>query len=291
MNELSFNQKKWSRILYYFWCYTLLVILWGAWVRISHSGNGCGDHWPLCEGSLIPTDGNHKTWTEYFHRLMSGSYGLIVIYFFFRFRQFKLGTNFQKANWALLILMILEALLGALLVKGQLVTENDSVLRLVAMSFHQLNSFLLTGVTYLLFAFVSSADPRKNLSISRGALMAFLALPITGAIAALSSTLFPTISVWQGIVDDFSHDQHLFIRLRVLHPIFAIIIASGFIYYLNVKNQTRLALEFLVAIAIGVITLLTLSPVYLKLTHLLIAHYLWSRLIQMFVSLPDSSNR
>lgn len=291
MNTLSFDQKKWSRILFYFWCYTILVILWGAWVRISHSGNGCGDHWPLCEGAFIPTDGNHKTWTEYFHRLMSGSYGLIVIYLFFRFRKFNLGSSFRKANLALLILMIIEALIGALLVKGQLVTENDSVLRLIVMSFHQLNSFLLTGVTYLLYSLVSHTDPNKTLNLPKPVLFAFLVLPVTGAIAALSSTLFPTISVWQGIIDDFSHDQHLFIRLRVLHPVLALIIATGFIYFLYAKNQTRLALEFLVAIGVGVITLLTLSPVYLKLTHLLIAHYLWSRLIQIFVSLPDSSKR
>lgn len=289
MTETSFNQKKWARILFYFWWYTLLVILWGAWVRISHSGNGCGDHWPLCDGAFIPTGGTHKTWTEYFHRLMSGSYGLIVIYFFFRFRKINLGPAFQNANWGLLILMILEALIGALLVKGQLVTENDSVMRLLVMSFHQLNSFLLTGVTYLMHLIVSGQTFTKHLK--KTMLVVFLILPVTGAIASLSSTLFPTISVWQGILDDLSHDQHLFIRLRILHPLLAVLVASGLVYFLYLKNQTRIAFEFLVALVIGVVTLLTLSPVYLKLTHLLIAHYLWARLIQMFVSFPDSSKR
>lgn len=291
MTNKNFDQKKWSRILFYFWCYTLLVILWGAWVRISHSGNGCGDHWPLCDGAFIPTDGDHKTWTEYSHRLMSGAYGLIVIYFFYRFRKINLGSTFQKANWGLLILMILEALLGAVLVKGQLVTENDSILRLVVMSFHQLNSFLLTGVTFLLYVLMASAHTPLLSKKRKFLLLGFLILPVTGAIASLSSTLFPTISVWQGILDDLSHDQHLFIRLRVLHPLLAILIASGFVYFLHAKNQTRLAVEFLIAIVVGVVTVLTLSPVYLKLAHLLIAHYLWSRLIQMFVSLPDSKSR
>lgn len=291
MIQKNFDQKKWSRILFYFWCYTLLVILWGAWVRISHSGNGCGDHWPLCEGSFIPTDGSKKTWIEYSHRLMSGSYGLIVVYLFLKFRKVNLSTDFKKANFALLILMILEALIGALLVKGQLVTENDSILRLVVMSFHQLNSFLLTGVTYLLYSLVSKPIQSEKLIFSKPVLMAFLILPITGAIAALSSTLFPTISVFQGIIDDFSHDQHLFIRLRILHPVLALTIALGFSYILYAKGQARLAFEFLVAVAVGVVTLLTLSPTYLKLSHLLIAHYLWSRLIQIFVNLPDSNNR
>lgn len=291
MTDPTFDSKKWSRILFIFWWYTILVILWGAWVRISHSGNGCGDHWPLCGGDFIPTGGNHKTWTEYFHRLMSGTYGLFVLYFFFRFRKFKLGPSFQKANWGMLILMITEALLGALLVKGNLVTENDSFLRLIAMSLHQLNSFLLTGVSFLLYLLATSVDSISTQNKQRRLLILFLLLPMTGAIAALSSTLFPTISVWQGIVDDFTHNEHLFIRLRVLHPVLAITIASGFAYWLMAKNQTRLAFEFFVAMAIGLVTLLTLSPVYLKLVHLAMAHYLWSRLIQLFVSLPDSSKR
>ncbi len=292
MNELENNLelKKWSKILFYFWCYTLLVILWGAWVRISHSGNGCGNHWPLCDGTFLPSGAGHKTWIEYVHRLMSGSYGLIVIYFFFKLRTFKLGSFFRKLNLALLILMITEAAIGALLVKGQLVTENDSVIRLVVMSFHQLNSFLLTGVTYLIYLLVS--EPRRTLNPHKKlTLVLFLLLPITGAIASLSTTLFPSVSVWQGIIDDFTHEQHLFIRLRALHPVLASVIALGFAYGLHLKNNTRLALEFLGAMAIGVLTLLTLSPVYLKLIHLLIAHFLWSRLLQMFVSLPDSSKR
>lgn len=291
MTDFSFHQKKWSRLLFLFWCYTMLAILWGAWVRISHSGNGCGDHWPLCEGQFIPTMGSQKTWTEYFHRLMTGAYGLIVFYFFFKFRKFNLGSRFQKANWGLLILTIIESLLGALLVKGQLVTENDSILRLFVMSLHQLNSFLLTGVSFLLYLFISEPKSAENRPLKKTALILFLLLPMTGAIASLSATLFPSISVWQGIVDDFSHEQHLFIRLRVLHPALAILIASVFVYGLYLKNQTRLAFEFLGAIAIGVLTLLTLSPVYLKLVHLFIAHFLWSRLIQLLVSLPDSSKR
>lgn len=282
--------ERWQKVLFYFWAYTLIVILWGAWVRISHSGNGCGNHWPLCEGAFIPTGGNQKTWTEYAHRLMSGSYGVFVIYLFFKLRTFNLGNSFKKLNLSLLILMISEALIGALLVKGQLVTENDSILRLIVMSFHQLNSFLLTGVTFLIYLFIkakNSAVEQKNMPL----LFLFLILPITGAVASLSTTLFPSISLWQGILEDFSGGTHLFVRLRILHPVLALIIASGLAYFLYLKNHSRLALEFLIAIAVGILTLLTLSPGYLKLTHLFIAHFLWSRLIQIFVSFPDSRSR
>ena len=290
MTESKTALQKWSRLLFYFWCYTLLVILWGAWVRISHSGNGCGNHWPLCEGTFIPTGAGHKTWIEYAHRLMSGSYGFLVVFIFWKLKDFKLGPFFKSLNVALLVLMITEGAIGALLVKGQLVTENDSLARLVVMSFHQLNSFLLTGVTYLLYVMTAHPEGKLN-SEKKYTLILFLLLPITGAIAALSTTLFPAVSVWQGIVEDFTHNQHLFIRLRILHPILGIVIALGFAYWLHHKKHTRLGLEFLAAVAIGIFTLLTLSPVYLKLIHLLIAHFLWSRVLQLFVSFPDSSKR
>lgn len=288
MTEIQ--RQKITRFLFYFWIYTLIVILWGAWVRISHSGNGCGNHWPLCEGSFIPNAANSKTWVEYAHRLMSGTYGLLVVFLFIYLRKLNLGKTFEIARKALLFLMISEALIGALLVKGQLVTANDSVTRLVVMSFHQLNSFLLTGVTYLIYLMVK-AEKSESLSIkNRKVIIFFLLLPLTGAAASLSTTLFPTTSLWQGISDDFSLGNHLFIRLRILHPVFALLIAFSITYALYLKNQMRLAAEFLFAIFIGIITLLTLSPLSLKLAHLLIAHLLWARLLQ-FVSFPDSSKR
>ena len=145
----AFNLKLFSKILFYFWLYTLAVILWGAWVRISHSGDGCGTHWPLCGTELIPDFLQKKTWIEYTHRLMTGFYGLIVIFIFFKIKKSTVDIFVKKISWWLLGLMITEALLGALLVKGELVTTNDSISRLVVMIFHQLNSFLLTGTTFL----------------------------------------------------------------------------------------------------------------------------------------------
>ena len=294
----DFSFKKYTRLLFYLWVYTLLVILWGAWVRISHSGDGCGDHWPLCAGQVVPDFIQKKTWIEYAHRLMSGLYGLSVIFIFIKIRISKVNSMTKKLSWFLLFFMISEALLGALLVKGQLVTTNDSVSRLVVMTFHQLNSFLLTGVTFLFYlsvrAEISSEKNTTSVPLvikSYMPLVLFLLLAISGAVASLSTTLFPSISLLQGIMQDFSSESHLFVRLRIIHPALALSIASGFVYWLYQHNHTRAALEFFIAIFIGIITILTLSPVYLKLGHLLIAHLLWARLIYLFVNSPDSSKR
>lgn len=286
----TLNTQKFARIIASLWAYTLLVILWGAWVRISHSGDGCGDHWPLCDGQLIPDFAQKKTWIEYAHRLMSGSYGLIVLYIFYKVRTSVVSPMTRKLTTLLLLFMISEALLGAVLVKGQLVTTDDSVTRLFVMSFHQLNSFLLTGVTFFLFLSMK-AEPQIISLKSYKPFLFFILLAVSGAMASLSTTLFPSISLFAGVLQDFSAHSHLFVRLRILHPLLALIIASSFVLWLFRNNYMRPALEFFVAIFIGVMTILTLSPVYLKLAHLLIAHLLWARLFYLFVSSPDSSNR
>lgn len=277
--------KNWTKYLYLFWIYTLLVILWGAWVRISHSGDGCGDHWPLCGGEFIPNFELQKTWVEYSHRLMSGVYGLIVISFFFRFRKAAYSKTTRSLSLALFVLMIIEAGLGALLVKGALVTENDSIQRLVVMSLHQLNSFILTGVTYL---FAISLRDQFELKWNKFFTL-FLVVAVSGAIASLSTTLFPSISVWQGILSDFNSDSHLFIKLRILHPILALTLMGSFGYWLFDKGYGRMAFEIFLALGVGVLTLLTLSPVWLKLTHLLIAHLIWARLLLWTLKMTDSS--
>lgn len=275
------NNKKLTKWLYLFWIYTLLVIAWGAWVRISHSGNGCGDHWPLCQGDLIPDLQNKKTLVEYSHRLMSGAYGIIVFWIFFYFRKYSANLQQKKISVYLLIFMIIEALLGALLVKQNLVTVNDSIFRLVAMSLHQLNSFLLTGVTYLLYL---STKQSLNIRVTK-LNVGFLILSVSGAIASLAATLFPSTSIWEGIIQDFSHDSHLFVRLRVIHPVMAVVLVSGVIYWLqtrvkNSKETSRLVLSLFIAMLVGIITLMTLSPTWLKITHLMLAHFIWAAILK-----------
>ena len=64
-----------SRFARYGWgvlAFNLLVILWGAYVRASGSGAGCGAHWPLCNGEVIPRAPSVATLIEYSHRLTSG---------------------------------------------------------------------------------------------------------------------------------------------------------------------------------------------------------------------------
>ena len=277
----NFNSKKISRGLYLFWIYTLVVIAWGAWVRISHSGNGCGEHWPLCNGDVLPNLQDKKTLVEFSHRIMSGLYGLIVIGLFVAFRKSAAHPQQKKISAYLFVFMIIEALVGALLVKQNLVTVNDSVFRLVVMSLHQLNSFLLTGVTYLFYLSTQQVLNVRFTKLNLG----FLILAVSGAVASLAATLFPSTSLWEGILKDFSSDSHLFVRLRVIHPFLAVGLISGVIYWLQTRAKSsvetsRLVINLFVAMLVGIITLVTLSPVWLKISHLLVAHFVWAAILK-----------
>jgi cytochrome c oxidase assembly protein subunit 15 len=57
---------------------TYLLIILGAIVRITGSGMGCGDHWPLCNGRLLPAL-DVPTLIEYAHRLVAGAVSVLVM--------------------------------------------------------------------------------------------------------------------------------------------------------------------------------------------------------------------
>ena len=57
---------------------TYLLIIFGAIVRITGSGLGCGEHWPLCNGSLLPPL-DLPTMIEYGHRLIAAALSVLVV--------------------------------------------------------------------------------------------------------------------------------------------------------------------------------------------------------------------
>ncbi|MGE0633652.1 MAG: COX15/CtaA family protein [Pseudobdellovibrionaceae bacterium] len=276
--------------------YTFLIILWGAWVRISGSGDGCGDHWPLCQGQILPEFEQYKTLIEFAHRLKSGLYGLLIIGMYFWARKlFQKGHTGRAVALASLIFTITEGLLGAALVKFSLVGTNDSLVRAFSMSLHMINSLLLTGSLTLTWLFARTDSmhwrpEKENLRKWAGLLiLLILIIATTGAFASLAVTLFPSESLEGGIIADFSADSHPLIRLRILHPILALVIGSSLglviAYSLSsveavVKKRAQILLGLLVTeILFGLTTLFSLAPVWMKLVHLQLAHLVWMSLL------------
>jgi cytochrome c oxidase assembly protein subunit 15 len=297
------DSKKFSRFAFALLVYTLIVILWGAWVRISHSGDGCGSSWPLCNGQVIPQVPHAKTWVEFSHRITSGLFGLFVIALVWWGIKISSRTDpVRKALYASLFFMITEALLGAKLVLSGLVGKDDSVYRLSVMSLHQLNSLLLTGSVAMIvllsigtFERRSSSESISDRSTSARWLLfllfSFIAIAITGGFAALSTTLFPSSSLLAGITQDFQENAHYLLRLRVSHPILGSLVGGSLALYFWLKSQQQqeaslqrasqqVALCLAAGVVFGFLTLLSLAPIWMKIVHLLLAHLMWIVLLR-----------
>ncbi|MFN8789838.1 MAG: COX15/CtaA family protein [Bdellovibrionales bacterium] len=297
-----FSKWIWALVIY-----TVFVIIWGAWVRISHSGDGCGQHWPLCEGAFIPQQAAGKTWIEYLHRLTSGLYGIFVAALMIQaLRLFPRGSTQRVAAILTFILMIIEAALGAALVLKGLVGENATLYRLFVMTFHQINSLLLVGST-VVWAHLT-AGPVFPWTELKGQLRAFsplalfVLIPATGAWAALANTLFPSLNLTEGLQKDFAPDSPWILRLRVAHPLLALSLGVILaLHFYRIALQTsdsavrqaalRVSAVFAGALIFGILTLVSLSPVWMKLVHLTWAQVLWISLVSYAITSLLSTRR
>lgn len=306
--------KTFKSFNFYLILYTILVIVWGAWVRISHSGDGCGASWPLCHDEFIPvaaTEG--KTWVEYLHRVTSGIYGIIIfVQFFWGRKLFAKAHPVQFWLWMSLIFTITEALLGAKLVLFELVGDNQSIFRVIAMTLHLVNSMILTAAIASVWyfsehSFVKTPMKFKLVNISQRVLILsfvvpFLVVGATGAWAALASTLYPSESFIASLMKELAPDSHFLMSLRTFHPVFGTILGAGLILLLIVlksektsaqieKYQKQLRFLILAQIFVGYLTLFLVSPIKLKFIHLILAHGSWIVLILWLHSLRYQAPR
>ena len=122
----------------------VVVILWGAFVRATGSGAGCGSHWPLCNGEVVPPSPAFATRVEWIHRATSGLAGLLglaVLALAWRARR-RTSAALGAAMVAFAFLFV-EAWIGMLLVRLELVGTNASPLRGWVMAGHLVNTLLL----------------------------------------------------------------------------------------------------------------------------------------------------
>ena len=290
-----------SRFATFAWfvvAYNLCVILWGAYVRASVSGNGCGSHWPLCNGQFVPATGQLKTLVEFTHRLTSGlSVVLLVVLVVWAIRAYPRGHRVRRTAALAVVFILMEALIGAGLVLFELVAENRSVARALFMSVHLLNTFVLLAVMALAAWWASGAPPvslRRQGTVPHLfalGLAGTLLLAVSGAVAALGDTLFPARTLAEGFRQDLSPTAHFLLRLRVIHPALALAVGSYVVltasYVSNflrpcarVRHLTAVLVTlFLLQLGAGLLNVYLLAPVWLQLAHLLLADLLWLALV------------
>jgi heme A synthase len=282
--------------------YNLLVVIWGAYVRASSSGAGCGSHWPLCNGEVIPRAPQIETIIELTHRLTSGlALIMVFVLLIWAFRKFEKSSCVRKGAVLSVVFMILEALLGAGLVLFEHVAQNRSNLRAVSMSLHLINTFLLLATIALTAWWASGGKPigLKKQGFLFPAIMislfGMILLGVSGAIAALGDTLFPATSLTEGIMQDFSSTSHILLRLRIIHPFLAPIVALCLVAIAMYANFSRsnawvkrwsftLVGLIIFQLIIGLINLFLLAPIPLQLIHLLFADLTWLAFILLSAS-------
>jgi len=277
--------------------YDLAVVAWGAYVRATGSGAGCGRHWPLCNGELVPQSPRTQTLVELSHRVSSGvALVLAAALLVWALLAFPRGHLVRKSAAVGMGLMIMEAGIGAALVLFELVAHDASMKRALSVSMHLGNTFLLLAATALT-AWWASGGATPTLR-GQKAVMPLLAVPVlamffvgaSGAVTALGDTLFPPSSLAAGLAQDLAPGAHAFIRLRALHPLLAsltagvIVIASGLVRAVRpakpVLVLSRVAAVLAIAqVGAGLLDVATLAPVWLQLVHLVMADAVWIALV------------
>jgi heme A synthase len=288
--SLKFRKYAWLVLVY-----TLLVILWGAYVRATGSGAGCGGHWPLCNGQVVPRSPAAETVIEYTHRLMSGLSLILVGGLVFQaFRAFPRGHRARLFAALSGLVLVVEALLGAGLIWLGFVADNASTGRAFYMSAHLTNTLLLLGVIALAAWSAREAVPplkfRGKPKLLLAAAPVALTVYVTGALAALGDTLYPAASVAAGIRQEMADSAGVLLRLRMLHPAVALVVGAFLLMTALTALKARptpqvrrhamgvMGMVFVQLIA-GAVNIALLAPVWMQIVHLLLADLLWIAMV------------
>ncbi|MGD9762188.1 MAG: COX15/CtaA family protein [Candidatus Binatia bacterium] len=282
--------------------FTLLVILWGAFVRATGSGAGCGNHWPLCNGEVVPRAPALQTLIELGHRTTSGLALLLIAGLVVgAWRGYPRGHPVRWGAALSAVLIVSEALIGAGLVLLEHVAEDTSVARGYWVAGHLVNTFLLVAALSVTAWWASGGGaPRiRGRAPLAGALLAVsagvLLLGVSGAITALGDTLFPTATLAEGKAMTFSETAHVFVRLRVWHPALAVAIGLAVLLVAGYATRQRplpavrrcataLAALWAVQLVLGAANVYLLAPISLQLAHLLVSDLIWIALVLLSAS-------
>lgn len=281
----------WSALL----VYTLFVILFGAIVRITGSGDGCGQHWPTCHGDALHLSASRETWIEQTHRLTSGLNLVFLLVVVWRsFRGTVPRAPLRRAALWTLGFMIVEALVGAALVLLRLVGNNDSVGRAIIMAIHLVNtSLLLWAMLYARFLAETPGgrasscvrwEPRARRLLGLGASLLLVTMAF-GAVTALGDTLYPVSPTEKGLAvaeQSLSASAHFLLRMRALHP-FVATATVVFVLWVTpslggpeaARARVATLAIALVSVGVGLINIWLSAPGYLQVIHLALANLFW----------------
>ena len=291
--SLALRRFAWAVVAYF-----IAVILWGTVVRATGSGAGCGDHWPLCNGTVVQHSPRADTMIEFAHRITSGlSFFAAVSLAIWTFAATPRRHLARATSIAAVVFTLIEAILGALLVKLGLTAQSTSPLRAPYLALHLTNTLLMLGALALTAHLLGRAQGCLKGTVrfvapirAAAGLLIVLIVGVTGSLAALGDTLFPASSLGSALAQDFSSTSGWLVRWRWTHPSIAFL-ASIFLIWLLVRASQRnawwdnrgLSALILMLLAaqylLGLLDVVLLAPVWMQVLHLLGADVLWAALI------------
>ncbi|MGI4853168.1 MAG: COX15/CtaA family protein [Janthinobacterium lividum] len=290
----------WATLVFF-----VIVVLEGAVVRATSSGGGCGNHWPLCNGEVLPHHPRLATIIEFTHRSLTGICALMFAGLIgWTFRATHKGHPARRASVIAGVLLLLEGALGALLVKGGYVEKNASVARVFVQGIHFTNTLLLLAAATVVAVLLGSARRvQQDDNLRLPMILALLATVLTGAtgsIAALADTLFPSPSLGAALAADFAANSPLLIRMRWIHPAasaLSVLACLWMVSYLRQQGRAGSANLLLanvgLQVLIGVANVLLLAPTWIQVLHLFGADIFWISLVALAVPalLPKASSQ
>ena len=300
MGDKRFAQYAWITL-----GYNILVILWGAVVRATGSGAGCGSHWPLCNGEVVPRAPSIETLIEFSHRLTSGvALILTVILLIWAYRRYAVGHIVRTgAVWSM-VFMITEALVGAGLVLLEYVAFDQSVARAYWMAAHLINTFFLLAALTLT-AWWASGYPgwqwRRQGNVGVALLLAAVAMLILGSSGAVTA-LGDTLALRGGIDPNESIYVATLVDLRIYHPLLAFIVGAFVVVAAWIAATQRptpqtwwlsriLVGGFVAQLLVGALNVALKAPVAMQILHLLLADVLWIGLVLLSAAALASKAR
>ncbi|HKP67867.1 MAG TPA: COX15/CtaA family protein [Pyrinomonadaceae bacterium] len=285
---------RFAKFAWFTLAYNILVIIWGVFLRASKSGDGCGQHWLTCQGEVIPSAPQLKTIIEFSHRMTTGpAFIFVLVLLVWAFVRFGKGSPVSKAAAVSFLFIITEVLIGAVLVLTGNTAEAQTSERPFLAIGHLINSSMLIG-SLAMTAWFAGGDRRlkfdgktRLIALLGVGVLVLLLSGISGSVAALSSMLFPSETLVEGVAKDFEASSNILLRLRVSHPLLAIftsvylIFLSGWIRKASDQDpivsrwSNILSVLVLCQLAFGAATFLMLGPIVMQVGHLLLADLLW----------------
>ena len=298
MAPLDPRQRRFAGYAWGVLAYMVLVILWGAFVRATGSGAGCGSHWPLCNGEIVPQTPAVETLIELSHRLTSALAGFLVIgLVIWAFRAFPKGHIVRKGAVGSLVFVITEGAIGAMIVLYEWVALDASLARTLSIALHLNNTFVLLTFLILTAWWASGGRPPRRLAEQRGLafglgllVLSVMVVATAGAVTALGDTLFRVDSTGEALARSMDVAAHHLERLRVYHPFAAVLVGAALIAAVQAVGRYRssplmrwfgLAVQglYLGQIVLGMANIFLKAPVWMQLVHLLMADAIWVALI------------